>query len=138
MSECKHDFERKGDLGGCLFICPLCKARECDVLREENDRLKMKLLEKDDHLIGTIARLEHENKRLQAEGKCNNPDHDAINAERAECRGLRKSWIKADNENQKLRKWREAGRATLKTFPGELRGCTAFDALRECEREEKE
>jgi len=46
-------------------------------------------------------------------GECHDPDHDAINAERAEARGLRKAWIKADNENQNLRRWiREHGQQT--------------------------
>ena len=34
--------------------------------------------------------------------ECNDPDHGAINAERAESRGLRKAWIAADNKSQYL------------------------------------
>jgi len=34
--------------------------------------------------------------------ECNDPDHGAINAERAESRGLRKAWIAADDKSQYL------------------------------------
>jgi chromosome segregation ATPase len=34
--------------------------------------------------------------------KCNDPDHDAINAERSESRGLRKAWIELDDKRQEL------------------------------------
>jgi hypothetical protein len=34
--------------------------------------------------------------------ECNNPAHGAINAERAESRGLRKAWIAADGKSQYL------------------------------------
>lgn len=40
-------------------------------------------------------------------------DHHAINAERAEARALRKAWIKAEDENQNLRKELEAARANI-------------------------
>jgi len=34
--------------------------------------------------------------------KCNDPDHGAINAERAESRGLRKAWVELDDKRQSL------------------------------------
>lgn len=42
-----------------------------------------------------------------------NPDYHAINAERAEARALRKAWIKAEDENQNLRKELEAAKADI-------------------------
>ena len=33
---------------------------------------------------------------------CNDPDHGAINAERAELRGLRKAWVELDDKRQIL------------------------------------
>lgn len=33
---------------------------------------------------------------------CNDPDHGAINAERAEARGLRKAWVELDDKRQIL------------------------------------
>lgn len=37
-----------------------------------------------------------------AEARCTDPDHHAINAERSEARGLRKAWIKLDDQRQTL------------------------------------
>lgn len=37
-----------------------------------------------------------------AEARCTDPDHYAINAERSEARGLRKAWIKLDDQRQTL------------------------------------
>jgi hypothetical protein len=34
--------------------------------------------------------------------ECNDPDHGAINAERAESRGLRKAWVELDDKRQSL------------------------------------
>ena len=34
--------------------------------------------------------------------ECNDPDHGAINAERAESRGLRKAWVELDDKRQEL------------------------------------
>jgi hypothetical protein len=34
--------------------------------------------------------------------ECNDPDHNAINAERSESRGLRKAWIELDDKRQEL------------------------------------
>ena len=34
--------------------------------------------------------------------QCNDPDHGAINAERAESRGLRKAWVELDDKRQSL------------------------------------
>jgi prefoldin subunit 5 len=34
--------------------------------------------------------------------KCNDPDHDAINAERSESRSLRKAWVELDDKRQQL------------------------------------
>jgi hypothetical protein len=34
--------------------------------------------------------------------QCNDPDHGAINAERAESRGLRKAWVELDDKRQEL------------------------------------
>jgi uncharacterized coiled-coil DUF342 family protein len=34
--------------------------------------------------------------------QCNEPDHGAINAERAESRGLRKAWVELDDKRQDL------------------------------------
>jgi uncharacterized coiled-coil DUF342 family protein len=36
--------------------------------------------------------------------QCNEPDHGAINAERAESRGLRKAWVELDDKRQDLEK----------------------------------
>jgi hypothetical protein len=36
--------------------------------------------------------------------QCNEPDHGAINAERAESRGLRKAWVEIDDKRQDLEK----------------------------------
>jgi chromosome segregation ATPase len=36
--------------------------------------------------------------------QCNDPDHGAINAERAESRGLRKAWVELDDKRQDLEK----------------------------------
>ena len=126
MSECKHEFRSNAHI--CVNRCMDCLVLECDVLREENERLKMKLLEKDDALCGENARLEHENNEL----------HEHNLEQFKELSYVRTQIIHAEVEIAHLRKWREAGRAVLKTFPGELRGCTAFDMLRECERGERE
>ncbi len=37
-----------------------------------------------------------------AEARCTDPDYYAINAERSEARGLRKAWIKLDDQRQTL------------------------------------
>jgi chromosome segregation ATPase len=36
--------------------------------------------------------------------ECNDPDHSAINAERAESKGLRKAWVELDDKKQDLEK----------------------------------
>jgi hypothetical protein len=46
--------------------------------------------------------------------RCNDPEHSTINAERSEARGLRKAWIKADDENQRLRKELETAIAAIR------------------------
>jgi len=62
VSECKHEFIHNEQ---CSRQCRCCGKYECDVLRKENERMKMKLLEKDDELCGENARLEHEVKKLR-------------------------------------------------------------------------
>jgi hypothetical protein len=59
--------------------------------------------------------------------QCNDPDHGAINAERAESRGLRKAWVALDDKRQDLEK-------QLSTITEHLRVTTLL--LRETQRRE--
>jgi hypothetical protein len=59
--------------------------------------------------------------------QCNEPDHGAINAERAESRGLRKAWVELDDKRQDLEK-------QLSTITEHLRVTTLL--LRETQRRE--
>ena len=45
---------------------------------------------------------------------CNDPDHGAINAERAESRGLRKAWVDLDDKRQILERERNEARELLR------------------------
>jgi len=66
---------------------------------------------------------------------CNNPDHASIHAERLEVKELRKAWIKADNENQNLRKWIKHQGEQTDTCTYNILGCICEDCR--CNRSPK-
>ena len=65
---------------------------------------------------------------------CNDPDHGAINAERAESRGLRKAWVDLDDKRQILE--RELTAVTKER--DELRRWTSVNGVidLQCQRDE--
>jgi hypothetical protein len=54
--------------------------------------------------------------------QCNEPDHGAINAERAESRGLRKAWVELDDKRQDLEKQLSAITEQRDKLAEELKG----------------
>ena len=62
---------------------------------------------------------------------CNDPDHGALNAERAESRGLRKAWVDLDDKRQIL----ERELAAMTEQRDELRRWTSVNGVIELQRE---
>jgi len=64
--------------------------------------------------------------------QCNEPDHGAINAERAESRGLRKAWVELDDKRQDLEKQLSAITEQRDRLAETLRSIAEGSSCREC------